>query len=226
MRQPHLAGPLPPRGRHHRRDQRLHRPRPPPPTTPTAWSPINAKAASSTPPPGRPPWPTGRRTGWAPWTWRSAPRTSTAACCAATSCPAGAITAWPTSPGSRPPPGPKQLRDQGYSPVTVSSDDEAAVAAAGRRGRGTPHPGQPDPGPAPRTTPQRTPGRTHVGHPLRGARGRRQHRPAAHRRAGRRAADRHRRLDRGPMGRDRRPAAHATPTSTTASSSSTRSSAP
>ena len=37
----------------------------------------------------------------------SAPRTSTAACCAATSCPAGASTAWSTSPGSKPPPGPK-----------------------------------------------------------------------------------------------------------------------
>ena len=55
--------------------------------------------------------------------------------------------------------------------------DEAAVAAAVRRRRRTPHRGQPDPRAAPRTTPQRPAGRTPVGHPLGGARGRRQRRP-------------------------------------------------
>jgi hypothetical protein len=47
-----------------------------------------------------------------------------------------------------------------------------------------------------------------VGHPLAGARGRRQHRPPTHRRGGRRAADHRRSLERGPVGRDRRRAAH------------------
>ena len=57
-------------------------------------------------------------TGWAPWTWRSGPRP---ACCAATSCPAGANTAWPTSSGIKAAAWAKQLRDQGYFPVTVTS---------------------------------------------------------------------------------------------------------
>ena len=122
----------------------------------------------------------------APWMWRSAPRTSTAACCAATSCPAGASTAWSTSPGSKPPPGPRHLRDRGYSPTTVAAvmkllsllladaAEERLIPAnpirARRRGR--------------RRTERRS--RTPVGHPRRGAGGRRQRRPAPHRRARRR----------------------------------------
>ena len=39
VRQPHLAGPLPPRRRHHRRASTASPPRPRPPSTPTAWNP-------------------------------------------------------------------------------------------------------------------------------------------------------------------------------------------
>ena len=43
--------------------------------------------------------------------------------------------------------GPKSCAARGYSPVTVAAVHEAAVAAAGRRRRGTAHPGQPHPRP-------------------------------------------------------------------------------
>jgi hypothetical protein len=84
--------------------------------------------------------------------------------------------------------------------------DEAAVADAGRRRRGTAHPHQPHPHPPPRTPPPRTPGGTGVGHPGRGVGGRRQRRPTPLRRCRGGGVDRHRGLDRRPLGRDRRPA--------------------
>ena len=104
----------------------------------------------------------------------------------------------------------KQLRDQGYSPVTVTSVMKLLSLLLSDAVDERLIPVNPIRCAAPRTTTQRPPGRTPVGHPLAGARGRRQHRPAAHRRGGRRAACRHRSLDRGPMGRDRRPAAGRT----------------
>ena len=100
----------------------------------------------------------------------------------------------------------KELRAAGYSAVTVAAvlkllsllladaTEERLIAAnpirARRRGR--------------RRTERRTERR--LGHPRRGARDRRQRRPPPQRRPGGGGPDRHRGLDRGPVGRDRRAA--------------------
>ena len=64
-RRPDLAGPLPPRRRHHRRDQRLRHQDRRLPTTPQHGVRTTPGHGSSTPPPGRPRCGSGRRTGWA-----------------------------------------------------------------------------------------------------------------------------------------------------------------
>ena len=105
---------------------------------------------------------------------------------------------------------------QGLLAAHRRRDHEAAVVAAGRRRRGTAHPGQPHPRPPTRPPPRRTRPRTGLGHPRRGPRGRRQRRPAARRRTRRGHPDRHRRLDRGPLGRARPGCSAPTSTSTPA----------
>ena len=104
----------------------------------------------------------------------------------------------------------KELRAKGYSPRHRRGDPEAAVAAAGRRRRGTAHPGQPHPRPPTRPPPRRTPPRTRLGHPRRGARDRRQRRPAPGGGPDAASPDRDRRLDRGPLGRAHRLQRHHT----------------
>ena len=184
-RQPHLAGPVPPRGQHHRRDQRVpdqgrgHRPRQHPG--------IRSTPGQLHRPGRREDHPGGLVTGLAGRPGCGDPDRGLLPQPAAPPRPA---------PLGRTRPG-RHLRDQsrrlgqatagqGLLAGHGGQRDEAAVAAAVRRGRRTPHPGQPDPGAAPRPATQRPPGRTPVGHPRRGARGRRQRRPAAHRRGRRR----------------------------------------